>query len=187
MKFEKYYKLVENQALAFDKTQNCFLGQTWKYHLLPVINNAIFLAERYGADKDVVEAAAVFHDYANLIDYANSENHHSVGASLAGEILKKDGFDEAFIEKVKKCIFNHRASVVFDKFTTEEICVADADAMTHLQNVVELILWRGYIKENIEDANNFIKNKIRKDFNKMSEKTKNLMQERYDAIMKILY
>ena len=186
-KYQKYYDLVFEQSKEYDKTQNCKIGQTWEYHLLPVVKNAIFLAEKYGADKDVVEVAAIFHDYANLIDYNNSDKHHVLGADLARSILEKDNFDNKFIEKVCKSIISHRASVVMGKFSIEEVCVADADAMAHLYNVVELLMWRGYLNEEVEKANNFVKNKIKKSYAKMSDKTKELLKERYDSILSILY
>jgi len=187
MKYKKYYDLVEAQSKVYDKTQNCQIGQTWQFHLLPVIKNACNLAEKYGANKDIVEIAAIFHDYANLLDYSNSENHHILGAKYAEEILSEDGFDDNFIEKVKLCILNHRASVVREKFSIEEICVADADAMSHLDNVVELICWRAYLGEDIISASNFVKNKIKKSYAKMSDDTKLLMQDRYENILSILY
>ena len=68
--------MIEEQSKIFDKTQNCEIGQTWKYHLYPVIKNACMLADKYGADKDVVELAALFHDYADLLDMNNRKNHH---------------------------------------------------------------------------------------------------------------
>ena len=187
MKFTKYYKLVEEQSKIFDKTQNCEIGQTWRYHLYPVIQNALMLADKYGADREVVEIAALFHDYADLLDMANRENHHVLGAAYAEKILKKDEFNQEFIDKVKNCILNHRASVVRDKFTIEEICVADADAMSHLENVVELICWRAYLGESIQDSNTFVKNKIQKSYAKMSKETQELMKEKYESIMKTLY
>jgi len=187
MKYEKYYKLIEEQAKIFDQTQNCEVGQTWKYHLFPVIKNACMLADKYGADKDVVELAALFHDYADLLDMNNRDNHHIMGAKLAEEILSDDGYDKEFVEKVKLCILNHRASVVKEKFSVEEICVADADAMSHLDSVVELICWRAYLKESIMDCNNFVKRKIEKSYAKMSDRTKELMKEKYNSIMNILF
>ena len=186
MKYEKYYNLIKNQAEIFDKSQNCEIGQTWKYHLYPVIKNALWLAEKYGADKDIVEIAALFHDYADLINMDNRERHHILGAELAESILTHDNFDKSFIEKVKLCILNHRASVVKNKFSVEEICVADADAMSHLDSFVELICWRAYLGEDIITCNNFVKNKIQKSFDKMSKETKILMQDKYDSIMKVL-
>lgn len=187
MKYEKYYKLIEEQSKIFDKTQNCEIGQTWKYHLFPVIKNACVLADKYSANKDIVELAALFHDYADLLDMNNRDNHHVLGANLAEEILAKDGFDKDFIDKVKSCILNHRASVVKEKFTIEEICVADADAMSHLDSVVELICWRAYLGESISDCNAFVKRKIEKSYAKMSEQTKDLMKDKYDSIMSILF
>ena len=186
MKYKKYYDLIEEQAAIYDKTQNCNIGQTWKYHLFPVIQNAIMLAEKYGADRDVVEVGAIFHDYANLLDFANSDDHHILGAELAEGVLLQDGFSQEFIDRVKSCIQNHRASVVREKFTIEEICVADADAMSHLDNVVELICWRAYLGKDIQECNDFVKNKIKKSYAKMSKETQELTKDKYESIMKVL-
>ncbi len=187
MKYKKYYDLIKAQAEVFDKTQNCNIGQTWNYHLYPVIKNALILAEKYGADKEVVEVAAIFHDYADLLDFANRDNHHIMGAELAEAVLSQDNFSQEFIDKVKRCIINHRASVVKEKFTIEEVCVADADAMSHLDSVVELICWRAYLGEDIMTANNFVKNKIKKSYAKMSKETQLFVKDKYDSIMKILF
>ena len=167
--------------------QNCEIGQTWKYHLLPVIKNACMLAEKYGADRDVVEVAAIFHAYADLLDFANRDNHHILGAELTEGVLLQDGFSQDFIDKVKLCIVNHRASIVNDKFSKEEICVADADAISHLDSVVELICWRAYLGEDIMTCNNFVKTKIQKSYAKMSKETKLLMKEKYENIMAVLF
>ncbi len=185
MDYSKYYKLVEEQSKIYDKTQNCEIGQTWKYHLLPVIDNAIMLAKKYGANKDVVEVASIFHDYADLIDLKNRDIHHILGAELAEQILQKDGFEQDFIDKVKLCILNHRASVVKEKFSIEEICVADADAMSHLDNVIEIICWRAYLGENIQQCSNFTKRKIEKSYAKMSKETQELTKDKYNSVMKI--
>ena len=186
MKYKKYYDMIEEQSIIFDKTQNCEVGQTWKYHLLPVIKNALKLADIYGADKDVVEVAALFHDYADLLDFANRDNHHILGAELAEGVLTQDGFSQEFIDKVKLCIMNHRASIVREKFSVEEICVADADAISHLDSVVELICWRAYLGETVAEVNKFVKNKIEKSYAKMSNETKKLLKDKYESIMKVL-
>ena len=186
MKYKKYYDLIKAQSEVFDKTQNCNIGQTWDFHLLPVIKNAIMLAEKYGADKDVVEVSAIFHDYADLLDFANRDNHHIMGAELAEAVLMQDGYDSIFVDKVKKCIINHRASVIKEKFSIEEICVADADALSHLDSFVELICWRAYLGEDIMTCNNFVKEKIKKSYAKMSNETKELTKDQYNSIMRIL-
>jgi uncharacterized protein len=154
--------------------------------LYPVRKNALMLADRYGANKDIVEVAALFHDYAELIDFSNRDRHHILGAELVDKILTEDGYPREFVEKVKLCIINHRGSVVKDKFSKEEICVADADAMSHLDSFVELICWRAYLKEDIMSCNNFVKNKIMKSYAKMSKETQKLMKDKYNSIMNVL-
>ena len=104
--------------------------------------------------------------------------------------LGKDHFDELLmqvIDKVKACIRNHRGSVVNQKLSIEEICVADADAMSHLDSVVELICWRAYLGEDIMTANDFVKGKIIKSYSKMSKPTQELMKDKYESIMKVLF
>jgi len=109
-----------------------------------------------------------------------------LGAKLAEEILIEDGFSKTFVDKVKLCIINHRASVVNQKFSKEEICVADADAMSHLDSVVELICWRAYLGEDISTCNDFVKTKIKKSYAKMSKETQDLMKDKYESIIKVL-
>ena len=122
----------------------------------------------------------------NLLDFANRENHHILGAELAEGVLIQDGFSQEFVDKVKLCIINHRASVVNQKFSKEEICVADADAISHLDSVVELICWRAYLGEDISTCNKFVKTKIQKSYAKMSKESQQLMKDKYESIMKVL-
>jgi len=185
---EKLYKLVEAQSKAYDKHEKVKDGQTWKYHLLPVIKNSLMLAKRYGGDVEVVEVAALFHDYANLVDFEKySETHHIASGELAEPILLAHGYGPAFIDKVKKCIYSHRASVVKQKFSVEEVCLADGDAITHINNAFEIIMWMGYRGDSIEDANAFVKRKIQKSYAKLSEESKEYMKDKYEAILKIFY
>ena len=39
------------------------------------------------------------------------------------------------MELVQKCVFNHRESVNLEKLSKEELCVADADAISHFDSV----------------------------------------------------
>ena len=100
--------------------------------------------------------------------------------------MLNDGFDKDFVEKVKACIINHRASVVREKFSIEEVCVADADAMSHLDSFIELVCWRAYLGEDIMTCNNFVKNKIQKSYAKMSDETKALTKNQYESILRVL-
>ena len=187
-KLAHFYDLIKAQSLNWDRHEKVYDFQTWKYHLLPVIQNAIMLGEKHGGNTELLEVSALFHDYANLVDFEKySDVHHIASGELAEPILIKDGYDKDFVAKVKKCIFSHRGSVVHDKLSVEEICLADADAMAHLQNIFQVIMWMGQNKRTIEEGNKFVKNKIKNSFAKLSPPTKDLMQKRYDAIMEICF
>lgn len=84
-------------------------------HIVAVVKNAEILAEKYGADKEVVMIAAWLHDIASITDYSLYELHHLHGAEMAYCILKEYGYDGKKIPLVQECIRNHRGSVNFEK------------------------------------------------------------------------
>ena len=182
------YDLVKKQCKIFDKHEKIKEGQTWKYHILPVINNSIAFAKKRGGNAEVLEVAALFHDYANLVDIKKyGENHHIVSGELAEPILLKHGYNQDFVNKVKKCIYSHRASTIKEKTTIEEICLADADGIAHIENVVELIMWRGQRGDTVGNGNRFVKNKMEKTYAKLSTWAKEYIKDRHEANMKIFY
>ena len=184
----KLYQIVKAQSLIYDKSEKVCDNQTFDYHIQRVINNAVKFAKMRGGDIEVVEISALFHDYANLVDMAKyGDTHHIIGGEFAEPILLEHGYSQAFVDKVKKCIYSHRASIVKDKISIEEICLADADGVAHIENVVELIMWRGQCGDSIEAGNNFVKNKIKKTYAKLSYWAKEYIKERYEATLKIFY
>ena len=67
------------------------------YHIVEVVNNAEILAEKYGADKEIVMIAAWLHDIASITDYNLYELHHIHGAEMAHLILKEYDYDVVVI------------------------------------------------------------------------------------------
>jgi len=182
------YDLVKSQSLEYDKFEKVHPLQTWKYHLLPVIKNACDLARRFGADTEVAEMAALFHDYAALVDFEKYyKTHHIASGELAQPILLAAGYDQDFIDRVKKCVASHRGSVNISKSSIEEVCLADADAMTHIDNAFEIIMWMGQRGSSIQDGSAFVKKKMTNSFAKLSPQTKELVRPKYEAIMTICY
>lgn len=154
------------------------------YHIEAVAKNAEILADRYNADKEVVIIAAWLHDIASITDYNLYEEHHIHGAKIAQEILQKFNYDK--IEQVKNCIINHRGSIINDKLSVEEKVVADADAISHFDSVPSL-LYLAYVNKNmdIENGADFVKNKLQRSFNKLSEESKEFYTQKYNEVMKI--
>jgi len=187
-KLKELYELVEEQCKHFDRYEKVDIGQTWKYHISRVIENAVEFARDRGGDVEVVEVAALFHDYANLLDFKKYDKvHHIASGDLAEPILLKRGYSRDFIDKVKKCIFAHRGSVPQEKTSIEEICLADADAVTHIENVFEIIMWRGKRGDTIREGNDFVKRKITNSYAKLSPEGKAHIKNKYEAALKIFY
>src|SRR6266849_6840728 len=82
----------------------------WTHHILSVVEYGKQLAAILDADADVVEIAALLHDYASIKDQTMYENHHLHGPREAESLLQERGYPHATILAVKECIASHRAS-----------------------------------------------------------------------------
>ena len=142
-------------------------GMGCYYHIVAVVKNAEILAEEYGADKEIVMIAAWLHDIASITEYSLYELHHIHGAEMAYTILKDYGYDDKKISLVHKCIKNHRGSVTLERNSIEELCVADADAISHFDSLPGL-LYLAYVQKGmeIENGKEFVKNKLLRSFQK---------------------
>lgn len=165
------------------KPSNKF-GMGIYYHIEAVAQNASLLAEKYDADKEVVMIAAWLHDIASVTDYMLYKNHHLHGAEIAREILEKFQYEEEKIALVQECIRNHRGSICNIKSSAEEICVADADAISHFDSVPSL-LYMVYVKKgmSIEEGKEFVKGKLVRSFRKLSAESKEIYRCKYQQVM----
>ncbi len=157
------------------------------YHIEAVVKNAQILAQKFGADEEIVIISAWLHDIASITDYSLYEMHHIHGANIAENILKQFNYEEEKINKVKECILNHRGSVNNTKLTIEEKCVADADAISHFDSIPSL-LYLAYVNKhmNIEEGRNFVVEKLKRSYNKLSDASKEFYKDKYDNVMSLL-
>lgn len=127
------------------------------YHIKAVVDNAVMLAKEFGADEEIAIIAAWLHDVASITDYNLYEEHHIHGAEMAEEILEKFDYDKEKIAQVQLCVLNHRGSISGERLSVEELCVADADAISHFDNLPSL-LYLAYVKRNLgnEKCNTYL-------------------------------
>lgn len=127
------------------------------------------------------------HDIASITDYNLYEEHHIHGAKIAEEILKKFEYNTGKIELIKACIINHRGSINNKRLTKEEQCVADADAISHFDSIPSL-LYLAYVNKNmnIDEGKDFVRNKLKRSYNKLSDESKEFYLEKYQNVMEIL-
>ena len=143
--FMKYdYKKMRDEVRAIVRQacyapENYFGPTTWNYHIESVVEHSLDLGKKLGADLEVLELAALLHDYASLLGKKELyKEHHKYGAEKAGEILTKLNYSDDKIKKVKNCIFSHRGSVKEKKNSLEEKILASADAMSHITELSDM-------------------------------------------------
>lgn len=180
MIFEEVKKFVEEACIRNDKGY----AKEWLLHLNSVAKNAVELAEKLNADKEVVEIAAWFHDIGVIMH--GKENHHITGAEIAENKLFGWGCPKDKIEKVKHCILAHRASQNIPRETIEARILADADSMAHfdeVKNLVKAALILGGAS-NEEKANQRVKEKLIRSWNRLSPEGKKFVEIKYPGVLR---
>ena len=162
----------------------------WNDHIKYVVKNSIELAKKYNADVEIVELGALLHDISMPSEIGPRDEHHIYGAQIADELLTKLNYPEDKKEMVKKCVLNHRGSKNLVRDSIEEQCVADADVMAHfdcIPSLFHLAFGKNEMDKSIEEGTEFVKKKLERDFNKLSDRTKEEIKDRYENIMRVLF
>ena len=162
----------------------------WNDHIKYVVKNSIELAKKYGADVEIVELGALLHDIAMPSELGPREEHNVYGVQIADELLTQLNYPEDRKERVKECVLRHRGSKALPRNTIEEECVADADVLAHfdcIPSVFHLAFGKNELDLSIEEGTEFVKKKLERDFNKLSDRTKIELKDRYENIMKVLF
>jgi len=178
-KIEKIRKLVEEEC---KKDSNIFGYEIWTYHILSVVRYAKLLARKLGADEEIVEIAALLHDYASIKNKDFYEEHHLFGVKEAEKILKRFNYAQEKIEKVKHCVYTHRGAKTVRRETVEAKCVASADAMAHFDQIPSL-LYFAFVRlgMSVEDGKKWLRKKLERSWNKLIPEAKKIIKDKYEA------
>ena len=181
---EEIYKLVED---ACKRDANKFGYGIWSHHIVYVVRYAKQLAVILGADNEVVEIAALLHDYAGIKNSSLTKEHHIHGAIEAEKILKEYGYSPEKIEKVKHCIMSHRGSVISERKNPEAECISSADAMSHIVQAASL-LYLAYVKHrlSIDEGKAWVLSKLERSWNKLCPEAREIISDDYLCAKKIL-
>ena len=175
-------KISDIVETACKQKTNYFGYGLWTHHILPVVKYAKLMAKKIEADGEIVEIAALLHDYASAKDYKLYKDHHLHGSKLAEEVLKKFDYPQNKIDQVKHCILCHRGSKAVKKLTKEALCITDADSMAHFDSVSSLFYLAFFShKMDIDEANNWLLQKLERSWNKLSPQAKDIIESRYKA------
>ena len=165
---------------------NIFGNGIWTHHIPLVARNARRLAPHFEADPEVVEIAALLHDYASVKDAALYENHHLHSSTEAAQILARLGYPPEKIAAVRQAIEGHRASVRVDERSAEADCLANADAMTHIEQVPSL-LYLAYVRRglDIDEGATWVRAKLERSWAKLRPDVRASLRLQYEAALEI--
>ncbi len=176
-------KFVEEESL---KPTSKYGYEPFLYHFIPTVKYAKELADRLGADKEIVVISAWLHDIGSLMK--GRKDHHLTGAKIAEKKLKELNYPKERIELVKKCILNHRGSQKNNPTTIEERIIADADALSNFDNISG-IFKAAFIYEKLDqkEAQKAVRKKLENKWNQLHFKdSRKIIRPKYEAIMTIL-
>jgi len=180
--FVKDKLMLENRRYT-EKTADHY--DYWEQHIKLVVKEALILADEYSADKETVELGALLHDIALISEVGTRAEHHINGKILADKILSEYGYPDDKKQCVLGCVLHHRSSKYAEN--TEELCVADADIISHYDNIPMCFgVAFKYGKINTDSVDEWIKY-FEHDWNDLSERTKVTFKPRYDMIMDVLF
>ena len=157
----------------------------WNEHIKYVYEESLVLASKYNADIEIVSLGALLHDIALIKKVGTREEHHINSKTIALEILTKYKYPKEKLDRVLGCIYNHRSSK--NATNIEEICVCDADILAHFDNMP--MLFNSAYKRHNKTLNNvreFLRECFEKDYNDLSDMTKNIFKDKYMTICDIV-
>ncbi len=163
----------------------------FKYHILPVVKNALLLGKKLNADLEVVEIASYLHDIGRAIkreQFVKENEHHIIGAEETKKILKSFGYDEEFIKKVSHCVLTHRGRAKPDPETLEAEIVACADAMAHFDTFLDVFTFFLKTTNSFKDAVIEIEQKMDRNWNKKLTlpEAKEIVNDKYESIILLI-
>ncbi len=179
---EEIRKFVEEEC---KKPTSKYGYQPYVSHFTSVHRYAKLLAENRNADIEIVELAAWLHDIGSIIH--RRKDHHITSTAIAERELSKLSYPKEKIEGVKHCILAHRGSQGIKRETKEAEIIAEADAMSHFDNITG-IFRAALTYEGLDEAQTqkSVKKKLVNSWDKLSPESKVIIKEKFDAAMLLL-
>jgi len=166
---------------------NTFGYGIWTYHIVSVVSSGRELSARLGADAEIVELAALLHDYSGIRDASLAAEHHRHSADDARRLLGALDYPPGRTERVAACILTHRASLELPPETLEARCLASADAAAHILQVPSL-LHLAYVTNglSIDEGTAWVRAKLKRSYQKLCPEARGLIEGRYRAALEML-
>ncbi|MDA3839524.1 MAG: HD domain-containing protein [Patescibacteria group bacterium] len=189
---DKKYKHIKNKIEKLVKDacfspNNVYTNTVWAHHIQPVVSHSLFLGRKMGADLEVIELAALLHDYSAIVNIKLEKEHHIHSAKMAREILENEHFDQKKIKMIEVSIISHRGSIVMSKNSLEAQILASADAMSHITELADMFyLAYGVHAYKTEEGAKWLLAKLERSWNKIMPEGQKIVIEDYKIAVKLL-
>lgn len=158
----------------------------YREHIQYVHKYVVLLSENKNVDREVLELSALLHDIAMADRSLDRSKHNEYGSVIAEQLLRENNYPEDKVQLVKKCILNHSSKRAEFRTIEEERILVDADGLSHFDSINNLYsLAHNVMELNDEDTINFIKDKLTKDYNEISDDLKYLINDKYNKVMSV--
>ncbi len=188
----KQIELIKKEIRTLYKKSKDESMRVWffKGHVMLVARYAEEIAEKVGADKEIVILAALFHDIARA--WGVNKNPALMEESLkkAEEMMKKYSYLNSQIQKVKEAILYHSCRKKLPQVEEGRV-LATADALAHFLSEFYLILpvncWLTAVK-GFEEYREWALEKIERDFHKkiFYDEYREKVRKNYEALKTVL-
>lgn len=158
----------------------------YEFHFVPMVKYAQKLCDEIGGDKEIITIAAWLHDIGSIV--YGRKDHHVTGAEISEMVLRNLNFPDERIEKVKKCILNHRGSTENKLESIEEKIIAEADAISNFDNLAGIFM-AAFVYEKMDqgEAKKSVKQKLENKYRQLNfEQSKKMIEPKYKAAMLLL-
>lgn len=183
---EKIKQEIINRS---NKFQNDTKGTKDEYnlyeeHVKYVYKYACLLIQNTKVDEEIVKLSALLHDISMTDKALDRSRHNEYSMQMAEKLLESYNYPKEKIELIKKCILNHSSKRKEFRNTMVEQILVDADAMAHFDCVDSLYSLASKVMNlNEKESLEFVKDKLTKDYNEISDKSKKYIEDKYWNIM----
>ena len=149
----------------FDESDIRFNGALFffEHHIKYVVDFAVKLAKKYGANQEIVVIAAYLHDIG-LIN-SSAQDHQPLGVERSRKMLEEMDYKPEFINAVCDCIGSHSCTTNIPKILEAKV-IASADALSHIMTDWFELKFK-YTKKTPAEYSEWVKSKAAKDITRI--------------------
>jgi uncharacterized protein len=156
-------------------------------HLSVVVRYSRMLAETLAADPEIVEIAAWLHDIAAVRDIGALRRHPVLGVEIARDVLGRNGYPSARIERVVRCILSHSVPVQIGSGAPEDVCLSNADAMSMIAKPAYWFYFLFGVRQlGFEEGNAWLLRRVESNWAALVQPARDLVEAEYRRTKELL-